>query len=136
MDIKDKIVGQSILGREDFVEKILDRYLTRDPDTREQPSLRELNCMKAQNDVIRVVEEDTGKSLDEIKSAKGIMRNILMDLLYREGGLNNAEIGRLLNVDYSTVSQGRKTLRDRLKKDKKATEIVPSIEGKLSQIKI
>lgn len=64
------------------------------------------------------------------------MRNILIDLPYRERGLNNAEIGRLLGVDYSTVSQGRKTLRDRLRKDKKAIEFVTFIEGKLSQIKM
>ncbi len=136
MDVKDNIVGQSIIGKEDFIEKVLDRYLKKDPDTRERPSLRELNGLKAQEDIIRVIEEDTGKRLDEIKKFKGIERNILMDLLYREGGLKNAEIGRLLEVDYSTVSQGRKTLRDRLKKDKKTKEIITCIEGKLSQIKI
>jgi REP element-mobilizing transposase RayT len=136
MDVKEKIVGQSIIGKEDFIEKILDRYLKKDPDTRERPSLRELNGLRIQEDIIKVIEEDTGKSLDEIKRFKGIERNILMDLLYREGGLKNAEIGRLLEVDYSTVSQGRKTLRDRLRKDKKAKEIITCIEGKLSQIKI
>lgn len=136
MDVKEKIVGQSIIGKEDFIEKVLDRYLKKDSDTRERPSLRELNGLKAQEDIMRVIEEDTGKNLDEIKRAKGIVRNILMDLLYRVGGLKNAEIGRLLEVDYSTVSQGRKTLRDRLRKDRKAMEIVNGIEGKLSQIKI
>ena len=57
-----------------------------------------------------------------------------MDLLYRAGGLKGAEIIRLLEVDYSTVSQGRKRLRNRLKKDKKLKQIVSRIEGKLSQI--
>jgi len=136
MDVKEKIVGQSIPGKEDFIEKVLDRYLKKDPDTRERPSLRELNGLKAQEDIIRVIEKDTGKGLDDIKRFKGIEMNILMDLLYREGGLNNAEIGRLLEVDYSTVSQGRKTLRDRLRKDKKLTEVVSCIEGKLSHIKM
>ena len=27
MDVKEKIVGQSILGKEDFIEKVQDRYL-------------------------------------------------------------------------------------------------------------
>ncbi len=56
-----------------------------------------------------------------------------MDLLYRAGGLKGAEIGRLLEVDYSTVSQCRKRLRDKLKKDKKLKHIVGRIEGKLSR---
>jgi len=54
--------------------------------------LREPNGLKAKEDIIRVIEEETGSGLDEIKRSKGIERNILMDLLYREGGLNNAEI--------------------------------------------
>ncbi len=51
-----------------------------------------------------------------------------MDLLYRTGGLKGAEIGRLLDVDYSTVSQGRKRLRDKLRKDRKLKYIVGRIE--------
>ena len=58
-------------------------------------------------------------------------RNILMDLLYRAGGLKGLEIGRLLEVDYSTVRQGRKRFRDKLKKDKKLKHIVDRIEGEL-----
>lgn len=136
MDVKELIVGQSIIGKKDFIEKILDKYLKKDIDMREQPSLRELHGMKAQEDIINVIVEETGKRLDEIKRAKGIERNMLMDLLYRVGGLNNAEIGRLLEVDYSTVSQGRKRLRDRLRKDKKLMEVVSTLEVKLSQVKM
>jgi putative transposase len=136
MNVKEKIVGQSIIGNEDFIEKVLAKYLKKEPDARERPSLRELNGLKAQEKIIRVIEEETGKGLDGIKGSKGIERNILMDLLYREGGLSNVEIGRLLEVDYSTVSQGRKRLRDRLKKDKDLKEAVNFIERKLSQIKM
>ena len=59
-----------------------------------------------------------------------------MDLLNREGALTNGEIGRLPGLDYSTVSQGRKRLRDRLRKDKKLKDVVSCIEGKLSRIKM
>jgi len=133
MDVKDKIVGQSIIGREDFIEKVLDRYLKRAPDLREQPSLRELHGLRAKEEIIEVVKEETGKGLEEIKIAKGIERIVLMDLLYRAGGLRGVEIGKLLDVDYSTVSQGRKRLRDRLRKDKKLMQVVSRIEVKLSR---
>jgi REP element-mobilizing transposase RayT len=133
MEVKDKIVGQSIIGREDFIEKVLDRYLKKNPNIREQPSLRELHGRRAQEEIIGAIKEETGKGLDEIKKSKGIERNVLMDLLYRSGGIKGSEIGKLLEVDYSTVSQGRKRLRDMLKKDRILKQIVNRIEGKLSR---
>ncbi len=136
MDIKDKIVGQTILGRKDFVEKVLDKYLKMDSDKREIPSLRELQGLKEREDIIRVVETEIGKNLEEIKRRKGMERNILMDLLYREGGLSNVEIGRLMGIDYSRVSQGRSYLRGRTKKDKKLRVLLEVLQEKISQLKM
>ncbi len=131
MDLKDKIVGQSIIGRDEFIEQVLDKHLKKDSDSREQPSFRELHGLKAGEEIIRAVEEETGKGLEEIKKAKGIERSILMDMLYRSGGLRGTEIGNILKVDYSTVSQRRNKLRDRLKKDKKLTQLINRIEKRL-----
>ncbi len=61
---------------------------------------------------------------------------MLMDLLYREGGLSNVEIGKLLGLDYSTVSLGRSYLRGRVKRDKKMREIVKGLDEKVIQIKM
>lgn len=131
MEIKDKIVGQSILGREEFIKKVLERHLKKDSNSREQPSFRELHGLKAREEIIRVVEEETGKGLEELKKAKGVERAILMDMLYRAGGLRGTEIGSILEVDYSTVSQRRAKLRDRLKKDKKLSHLINRIEKRL-----
>ena len=60
-------------------------------------------------------------------------RIVLMDLLYRAGGLKGAEIARLMEVDYSTVSQGRKRLRERVRQDRKLKQVVSRLEIKLSQ---
>ncbi len=133
MDVKEKIVGQSILGREDFIEKVLEKYLNKSPYLREQPSLRELHGLRSKNEIIGRVKEETGKGLEEIKKEKGVEKIILMDLLYRAGGLRGVEIGSLLEVDYSTVSQGRKRLRDRMRKDEKLKQVVCRIVVKLSQ---
>ena len=43
---------------------------------------------------------------------RGIIRQIAMDLLYRISGRSGAEIGEIRGVDYSTVSVGRKRLRE------------------------
>ena len=59
-----------------------------------------------------------------------------MDLLYRVGGLSGTEIGEMLGIDYSTVSQGRKRLREKLKSDKHHSQIIKRIEADLSIIKI
>ncbi len=58
-----------------------------------------------------------------------------MDLLYRVGGMKGVEIGRLMEVDYSTVSQGRKRLREKLQKDKGLRQMLYRIERNLSRLK-
>ncbi len=59
-----------------------------------------------------------------------------MDLLYRVGGLSGIEIGEMAGVDYSTVSLGRKRLREKLKRDKHLSQIIKRVEADLSTIKI
>jgi DNA-directed RNA polymerase specialized sigma24 family protein len=55
-----------------------------------------------------------------------------MDLLYRKGGLKGIEIGKIFGVDYSTVSQGRKRLREKLQKGEGLRELLNRIEQRLS----
>ena len=51
--------------------------------------------------------------------ARAALRQIAMELLYKYGGLESGEIGEMMGLDYSTVSQGRKRLRESLKRDRK-----------------
>lgn len=131
IEIKDKVIGQSILGGEEFVEWIKERFLKGRQD-RESPSLRELKRYRAKEVIMKAIEKVTGKSLEEIKASKGRLRQIATDLLYRIGGLKGVEIGNLMGVDYSTVSQGRKRLRGKMQKDKSLREMVSKIERNLS----
>ena len=131
IEIKDKVIGQSILGGEEFVEWIKERFLKGRQD-RESPSLRELKRYRAKEVIMKAIEKVTGKSLEEIKASKGRLRQIATDLLYRIGGLKGVEIGNLMGVDYSTVSQGRKRLRGKMQKDKRLREMVSKIERDLS----
>jgi hypothetical protein len=59
-----------------------------------------------------------------------------MDVLYRAGGLKGPEIGRIFGLDYGSVSQEGKRLRERLVKDRKLRSLINHIECKLSTSEI
>ena len=80
--------------------------------------------------------EETGKSFGEILGSSGTLLQVAMELLYRLGGLKGTEIGQFFGVDYSTVSQGRKRLRQKLAQDRDLTGFMQRIETALSTIKI
>ena len=52
--------------------------------------------------------------------ARAALRQIAMGLLYKYGGLESGEIGHMMGLDYSTVNQGRKRLRESLKSEEVA----------------
>ena len=78
------------------------------------------------------MSEETGKSTKDILNTRGIVRQMAMELLYRIGGLKGPEIGKMMGVDYSTVSHGRKRFRERLKKDRAMVLLLGKVEKKLS----
>ncbi|GBE00096.1 transposase IS200 like protein [bacterium BMS3Abin07] len=131
LEVKDKIIGQSILGGDDFIEWIKETFIKGKKD-RESPALRQLKQYRTRDEIMGVIEKETGKSFEKIKESKGSQRQIAMDMLYRTGGLKGTEIGELLGVDYSTVSQGRKRLREKMERDRKLRGLVHRIEEKLS----
>jgi REP element-mobilizing transposase RayT len=132
LEIKDKVIGQSIIGGEEFIRWVKEELLEKKMD-RECPSLKEIQRYGAKEKIIEAIEKESGKGLEEIKREKGSIRQIVMDLLYRAGGLKGVDIGELIGVDYSTVSQGRKRLREIIEKDSKLKQLVNQIEGRLSK---
>ena len=131
-DIKEKIIGQSILGTDKFIEWISKKHLSAATDKRERPALKELQKYQAEDKIIKVIEKETGEKISAIKKQRGSLRQIVMDVLYRFGGLKGVEIGAILGVDYSTVSQGRKRLREKLRKDRELRHLLSKIEDRLS----
>jgi chromosomal replication initiation ATPase DnaA len=67
---------------------------------------------------------------------RGIIQQIAMDLLHQVGGLSRTDIGEMMGVDYSTMSVGRKRLREKLKGDKHLFLIIKKVKADLSTIKI
>ena len=57
-------------------------------------------------------------------------------MLYCYAGLKGCEIGELMELDYSTISVGRKRLREKILRHVDLQVLVKRIEDKLSIIKI
>jgi REP element-mobilizing transposase RayT len=131
LEVKNRIVGQSILGGEDFIKMIRDRYLKGKTD-RECPSVNKIKRYQAKEEIIKIIKETTGKDIKAIKAERDVCRQILMDLMYRAGGMTGVEIGRVFGVDYSTVSQSRRRLREKMKNDCKLGILMKRIEDRLS----
>jgi hypothetical protein len=135
LDVNDEVVAQSILGGEDFVERIKSEFLESGQE-REQPSARSLRQYQQEEVILAAIENETGKDLAALRKDKGDLRRLTMDLLYRLGGLKGPAIGALFGVDYSAVSQERKRLRERLTRDAGLDDLIQRLERNLSIIKI
>jgi hypothetical protein len=59
-----------------------------------------------------------------------------MDVLYRAGGLKAPQIERISGLDYGSVRQERKWLRERLPKYRKLQALTSRIENSLSTFEI
>ena len=103
---------------------------------RERPAVGQVRKYLSRDTVLDEICRTAGTDRNEILFRPGPLRQMAMDLLYRMAGLNNPEIGRLMNIDYSTVSQGRKRFRQRVSKDQSMLGLWERIEAGLSRIKI
>ncbi len=132
LEIKKDILGQSILGNDKFISWVKNIFVKGTED-RESPGHRELKRYRAEEDIVRVIEKVSGESFDAIRTSRHRLRTAAMDILYRVGGLKGIEIGRIFNVDYSTVSQGRKRLVEKMERDGNLRSLVERIEEELSK---
>jgi hypothetical protein len=119
-----EIKSQIILGSEGFIDK-LKRYLDREAKIREMPALRTLKKTLTIEDVITEIKKHFKIKRESLISKSGrVMRQIAMEMAYRYTNSNQEEIGKVFGVDYSTVSQNRKSLKLKLEKELKGREIL------------
>ena len=128
VDIKDKIIGQSIIGRAEFIEGVREKFIDKD-NIREIPAVKEIHRYRSEEEIISAIKKETGKGLNELRQDKGIYRQITMDLLYRHGGMKGEEIGKIFGVGYTSVSQERRRLANKMQEDRKIRDLVIRIEG-------
>lgn len=119
LEIRGEIIGQSILGGEEFVTWVNKTFLKGEGDL-ESSSIRTIKKHLGKKEILKVIEEVTGKTLEDMIEEKGILRQMGMELLCRIGGLKGPETGELFRVGYTSVSQERRRLRNRLSHDRDA----------------
>ena len=89
-------------------------------------------ALKIQFEKRTISHERQKKDIETICAEKGEPRQIVMDLLYWVGGLKGPEIGRISGLDYCSVSQEPKRLREKRWKDRTLQSLMSRIEGRLS----
>ena len=95
--IQESIIGQGILGGEEFIAWVKDKYLE-GPKDRERPAVGEIHRHRTKAEVFEAVKRETGKDIQTISIEKGDLRRIIMELLYRAGGLKGSEIGWIFEM--------------------------------------
>ena len=122
--------GHGIVGEKGFLEKVRTALAPAEGSRREVPQKRRLAGKTEPERILRAVASSYKLSGEEIlkKSFRGEARQVLMEMLYRHGGMNNREIGEMLGVDYSTVSVGRKRLAEKMEHDRKLRRRVGELE--------
>jgi hypothetical protein len=112
--------GHGIVGASEFIEKIKGQYIRFGAGLRELPAVRKILAQVEPRKIIRVIGEVFGVGREELlrKGYRGVARGVVMEMLYRYGGMNQREIGELLGIDYSAVSVMRKRLSALQEKDR------------------
>jgi len=131
LTVKNLVFGQSILGSEEFITWVKATFL-QESELREQPSAVKIKHYQKKETILELIEKETGKNLEKLRREKGNPRRIAIDLLYRFGGLKGPEIGALMGIDYSAVSQERKRLREGIARDQELGRLMSRLEDLLS----
>ena len=128
--------GQVILGSEDFWKRVKDKRLPRADDVKEQPSLRSLERLEPQAVIQQVARyfEIEPHDLRRKRSGYRDQRGLLMEVMYRYGGISQKELGAYLGgMDYTAVSHERRRIRERLETDDRLTNWWKDLQLLLSQ---
>jgi len=127
--------GHGIVGDAGYVDAVRGQYLSGDADSREIPAARSSAVRISPERLIEAVCEETGVSREALlrKGCRGAGRGLLMEMLYRHGGMKQREIGVLLGIDYSAVSVSRKRLQASMCGNPKLRAIMKRLEGSAGQ---
>jgi hypothetical protein len=127
--------GHGVVGSMEFMERIKQRFLPSSIQSRELPAVRKILGQVEPEKIMRVTCKEIGVKREDLlrRGHGGIARGLLMELLYRYGGMNQREIGDLMGIDYSAVSVSRKRFDVLQEKDKSLLKQVEKIKAQLSQ---
>ncbi len=126
--LKD-VVSSTLLGTQEFINFIKDKYLSGQKDDKDLPALktlkREISIDNISEEVDKAVKED-----------KKLSRNIKIYLCRRLTGKRLDDIGTHFEIGSSGVCQASRRIAAQLKKDKALERTLKKIENKLSIMKV
>ncbi len=132
--------GHGILGEKDFVERVMALFERKGGvRSREIPGLRKAILTVEPKRVLGAISKVMGVEEEMLlgrwkrKEGRKGERGLLMEMLYRYGGMNQREIGELMGLDYSAVSVGRKRFRKAVEGDQGLGGLARRVENVLSQ---
>jgi len=127
--------GHGIVGDAGFVDAVRGQYLSGGADSREIPAARSSAVRISPERLIEAVCAGTGTSREALlrKGYRGVGRGLLMEMLYRHGGMKQREIGALLGIDYSAVSIGRKRFLGMMEADPELKSLNANITDRISR---
>jgi len=101
-----------------------------------RPLVKEIYRYRLKNDILRVIKHEMRKDVEAIRAEKSDLRQIVMDVLYRARGFKAPQIERIFGLDYGSVRQERKWLREKLPKYRMLQTLMSRIENSLSTSEI
>lgn len=123
----EQVVSSAILGSEEFVDWVREKWVEKRAYHRDIPSLRQLSKWPGLLSIQREAESLFGKRADE-------SRRVALYLSHRLSGQSLGEIGRHFGgIGPSAVSQNTRRLEERLKGDADLSEKVNRLKRKLSE---
>ena len=122
------VVSSTILGGQEFIGFIKDKYLTDQKGNKELPALKVLRKRITIEDISREVDK---KVKDDIK----LSRKIKMYLGRRHTGERLDDIGEYFGIGGSGVCKAWRQLSDQIEKDKGLRKTIKKLEDNLARFK-
>jgi REP element-mobilizing transposase RayT len=133
----EEVTHQSILGSQNFVDWV--KNMLPRKEQREVPSLgklrHDISAERIIEEVARACQAQTKDLLDR-KTRLKEYRQMAMELSYRYSNEKQTQIGAIFGVDYSTVSQSRTRLKDKLKSSRKLNKQFKQIKERIINLSI
>lgn len=133
----DDVVHQSILGAQDFVDWVRQKLPRK--GQRELPSLKKLQHDIPVKRIISEVAKSSNVEADDLQNRRTKLkdlRRMAMELSYRYSNSKQKEIGAIFGVDYSTVSQNRVRLKNRIKSNRKLKKQYEQVSKQIENLSI
>jgi len=118
------VVGSTILGNDDFVSQIKEKYLKGKRADRNVPALKQL----AEKPAIEHIAAEAERMLGD---KPAVAKRVKLYLCHRYTGKQLKEVGEYFNVGESGVSQSSRRVAMALEKDKKLRRTIEEIKGRL-----